>query len=371
MNTNEKKSPLEWGELACEALMNTFDASNLPPKGRFHYHQGVFLLGMEQCYLQNADAKYDEYIKAWLNSIIDANGQLSECDPTQFDDIQPSILLYRLLDDKHNPQYRKVLDTLIPPFKDWKVNEKGGFWHKDDCQNQVWLDSLFMSGPVAMRYGQLIGDDSYYTLIAHQAKLMYTYMRDEASGLLYHAWDPSKVAPWADAQTGCSPEIWGRALGWVPVALVEILDILPTSHPDYNELKHILQDILKSLIPFQDSSGLWYQVIDKGDDKNNWLETSCTSLFVYALAKAVRLGLLHKVYLTYALQGYHGIINRLNFDDNNKLLLEHVCIGTGVGDYTHYLHRPTSTNDLHGIGTFAMMCAEINLSNPSVADSAQ
>lgn len=29
-----------------------------------------------------------------------------------------------------------------------------------------------------------------------------------------------------------------------------------------------------------------------------------------------------------------------------------------VGDYDHYIHRPVSANDLHGVGAFLLMCEE-------------
>ena len=90
------KTPLQWGELACDTLMSKFDAKDLPPAGRFHYHQGVFLLGMEQCLKQNKKDKYFNYIKNWVNSIISVDGTITKYDPGQLDDIQPGILLYSL-----------------------------------------------------------------------------------------------------------------------------------------------------------------------------------------------------------------------------------------------------------------------------------
>jgi len=30
-----------------------------------------------------------------------------------------------------------------------------------------------------------------------------------------------------------------------------------------------------------------------------------------------------------------------------------------LGDYQHYIKRPVSTNDLHGVGAFVMMCCEL------------
>ncbi|MGB8451064.1 MAG: glycoside hydrolase family 88 protein [Anaerocolumna sp.] len=362
MTLVNSKTPLQWGELACDTLMTKYKAAELPPAGRFHYHQGVFLLGMEKCFKQNKKDKYFTYIKDWVDSIIDTKGTITGYDPTQFDDIQPGILLFNLYDKTRDERYKTALFTLVPLFKNWQTNSKGGFWHKGNLPNQMWLDLLFMCGPIAVKFGQTFQDPDYFDLIAHQAIIMQQYTKDSKTGLLYHGWDETKKAGWADPVTGRSPEFWGRSIGWVPVALVEIFDSLPEYHEKKTALVNILQDIIKSLIPFQDEvTGLWYEVIDKTDDPKNWLETSCTCLFIYAIAKAVRKGYLHKIYLKYAWKGFEGVINRLKSDDNGGIIIDGVCIGTGIGDYEHYLNRPTSANDLHGAGAFILMCAEMNM----------
>lgn len=356
------KTPLQWGELACDTLMAKFAAKDLPPVGRFHYHQGVFLMGMERCFMQNHEEKYETYLKDWVDSIIAPDGTVTHFDPTQLDDIQPGILLFSLYKKTGDERYKNALHTLVPLIKKWKVNSLGGFWHKEMHPYQMWLDGLFMGGPIAVQYGQIFGDSDYFDLIALQAKLMYTHTVDKKCGLLYHGWDETKQAEWADPITGKAPEFWGRSIGWVPVALLEIFDYLPTDHKDKDELVDILQKIIKSLIPFQDEeTGLWYQVVDKVDDPRNWLETSCTCLFVAAIAKAVRMGYLNSIYLKYAQKGFEGVIKRLKFDENGGVIIDGVCVGTGIGDYEFYLNRPTCANDLHGAGAFIIMCAEMNL----------
>lgn len=362
MIVDKNKTPLQWGELACDTLMAKFEAKDLPPVGRFHYHQGVFLLGMEQCYKQNKDEKYYNYIKDWVDSIIDENGTVTHYDPSQLDDIQPGILLFDLYKKTGDERYKTALFTLVPLLKNWKTNSQGGFWHKDRYPNQMWLDGLFMGGPIAVKFGKTFNEDDYFDMMAYQAILMYQQTKDEKSGLLYHGWDETKEVAWADPVTGKAPEFWGRSIGWFPVALLEMFDDLPEDHGKKQDLVVILQDLIKSLIPFQDEeTGLWYQVVDKVDDPKNWLETSCTCLFVYAIAKAVREGYLHNIYLKYAWKGFDGVINRLKFDENGGIIIDGVCIGTGIGDYEHYLNRPTSANDLHGAGAFILMCAEMNL----------
>ena len=64
------KKALEYGKLACDTMMRKFKAEDLPPKGGFHYHAGVFLAGMMDIYSVCGDEKYFNYAKEWVDSII-------------------------------------------------------------------------------------------------------------------------------------------------------------------------------------------------------------------------------------------------------------------------------------------------------------
>lgn len=355
-------TPLQWGEKFADTIMAKFEPEMLPPVG-FHYHQGVFLLGMEKCWRQNQQDKYYQYIKSWVDSLVDEEGIVKICNTDNLDDIQSSILLFNLYEKSGDGRYKKALFNLIPLFKNWRTNEEGGFWHKKTNPNQMWLDGLFMAGPVAVKFGRTFHDPVYFDMMAFQAILMEKRTKDEKTGLLYHGWDPTKEAAWADPVTGRAPEFWGRAIGWYPIAILEMLDDLPADHQDRSKLIEILQNLLKSLVKFQDKSGLWYQVVDKGDRPDNWLETSCSSMFVYAIAKAVRMGHLSNEYLKFAWKGYEGIIQTLKFDENGGIIISDICTGTPIGDYAHYIARPRADNDLHGAGAFLFMCAEMNLAN--------
>jgi unsaturated rhamnogalacturonyl hydrolase len=219
-----------------------------------------------------------------------------------------------------------------------------------------------MVGPIAVQYGRTFGEPEYFDLLTFQALLMEKHTKDPVTGLLYHGWDETKEAKWADPATGLSPEFWGRAIGWYPVALLEMFESLPEDHQDKAKLVQILQDLLIALIRYQDpATGLWYQVIDKGDRPDNWLENSCTALYVHAIAKAVRFGYLDEQYMSYAWKGYQGVIDTMKFDEHGHVVIGQICIGTGIGDYDHYIARPTSENDLHGAGAFILMCVEMSL----------
>ena len=109
---------------------------------------------------------------------------------------------------------------------------------------------------------------------------------------------------------------------------------------------------------YQSEEGRWYQVVNKGGQKGNWLENSCSCLYVAAIYKAVRMGILDVSYLEQAKRGYESVIRSLEYDGEN-VLIGNVCVGTGVGDYEHYCNRPVSVNDLHGVGAFLLMCAQV------------
>ena len=84
-------------------------------------------------------------------------------------------------------------------------------------------------------------------------------------------------------------------------------DVIPCSLPKY---------ICLQVKRIQDPKTLWYQVLDKSGEKGNYVESSCSTMFVYALFKAVRKGYIDKSYLKVALKGYQGILD--NFIEVDK-----------------------------------------------------
>lgn len=353
MNNNR---PMDYAVRACHTMMKKFDAGELPPKGRFHYHQGVFLSGMYETYLLCRDEALFTYIKEWVDSCVDEAGEIHEFDPGQLDDIQPGILLFPLYERTGDDRYKKALDTLLPIIRDFPRNAEGGFWHKREFPEQMWLDGLYMAGPICAEYGSRFHKPEYLDIAAGQALLMREKTRDEKTGLWYHAWDCAGKESWANPETGRSPEFWGRSIGWVPIAVLDELEYLPPMHEDYEKMRGLVKELLEAVCRYQSEDGRWYQVVDKGGEADNWLETSCSCLYVAAICRAVKSGILAQSYLEQAKKGYEAVIRSLEFQGED-LLVGGVCIGTGVGDYRHYCERPTSVNDLHGVGAFLLMCA--------------
>lgn len=370
-----KKTPLEYAVNVCDALIKRCQAEDLPPKGTLFYHQGVALSGMQQVYYLTGEKKYFNYIKDYVDSVIGQNGELYGFDHEittedkpwltwnaliMLDHKQPSILLYNLYDETKDEKYVNAIKTVAESMYFWPVNQYGGYWHMMTQPYQMWLDGAYMAGPLSVMYAFRFGDTVLRERAIKQIFIMNEHMRDDKTGLYYHAWDDSKAESWANPETGLSGNFWGRAVGWYAVAILDILDYIPEDHPAVDRLKSIEADLLKSLTKYQDQkTGMWFNVLDKTDDPKNWVESSCTNLFIYSYAKALRKGFIGDEYKAVVERAYEGIENIIYYDENGDIVLDKVCTGTIVGPYEYYLNREQIQNDLHGIGAFLLMCAEM------------
>jgi len=177
MHTENKMQPLDYARAACDTMMRKFQAQDLPPKGHFHYHQGVFLSGVYSTYELCGEESYFRYVKDWVDSIIDEKGEIHIFDKGQLDDIQPGILLYPLWEKTGDERYKKALDTLLPIVRDFPRNEMGGFWHKDIRPHQMWLDGLYMGGPICAEYAYRFDKPEYFDICTEQALIMCTEMQ--------------------------------------------------------------------------------------------------------------------------------------------------------------------------------------------------
>lgn len=355
---NSRFTPLDYARAACDTMMRAYAAQDLPPKGHFHYHQGVFLSGVLGTWRLCGEDRYLSYAADWVRSVFTADGKIKQYDHADLDDIQPGILLYTLFDAKKDDFYRTCIESAAKQIPDIPRCECGGFWHKVSMANQMWLDGLYMACPFIAEYARRFDRPEWQSMAVHEILLMRDHTRDSKTGLWRHAWDESRQAEWCDPQTGLAPEFWGRSIGWVPVAIQDVLCQMSPCDTGFCELQEIAKELLSALLTYQSEDGRWYQVVDKGSEPGNWLENSCSCLYAAALARAYTTGLMGQKALEASRKAFDGVTASLDWKGED-LQIGHVCIGTGVGDYPFYCDRPCSTNDLHGVGAFLLMCTEL------------
>jgi rhamnogalacturonyl hydrolase YesR len=215
-------------------------------------------------------------------------------------------------------------------------------WPRDKT---LWADDLFMSVPFMVRYALLKKDSLYLQDAVDQVLKFNRYLFDTDKGLYRHCY-------YADIQQP-GVAFWGRANGWVLVAQTELLRLLPDNHPQKAQLIQLLRDQIRGLTAYQSPSGCWHQLLDKDD---SYLESSCTAMFIYGIAKAVNMGWVDQDYAAVAEYGWQGLLGKMDKDFQVK----DICIGTGTHpSLSAYYSRPTQTDDIHGLG--AILLAGIEL----------
>tara|TARA_R110002051_G_scaffold117009_2_gene190617 strand:- start:19293 stop:20645 length:1353 start_codon:yes stop_codon:yes gene_type:complete len=212
--------------------------------------------------------------------------------------------------------------------------------------NTLWLDDLFMSVPALAQMGKLTGDITYYNDAVKQVKQFSERMFNTEKGLYMHGW--------VQAMEEHPQYHWARANGWAVMSLVELLEVLPKDHPGYTPVLNQLQAHIKGLVPYQDGTGFWHQLIDKND---SYLETSATAIYAYAIARAINRGYIDKMaYAPIALLAWNAVTTKVN--DQGQV--EGTCVGTGMGfDPAFYYYRPINVFAAHGYGPVMLAGSEI------------
>ena len=338
---------------------------------RWTYDQGVFLRGIEGLWYATGDGKYFDYIQKSMDLFVDDKGNIRTYKSEDFtlDNITPGRQLLLLYNVTGKEKYLKAVQTLRKQIQEQPRTNEGGFWHKKIYPSQMWLDGLYMAEPFYTEYANTFHEDSIYNDIARQFILMEKNSRDAKTGLLYHGYDESRQQKWADKTTGRSPNFWGRAMGWFGMGLVDVLEKFPTDHPMKKELIQILNRFADAIAKVQDeNSGLWWDILNMPGKEKNYLEASASSMFVYALAKGVRLSYVPSSFLPVAKKGYEGLIKNFIKDENGQTNLYGTVSVSGLsgnpyrdGSYDYYVGEKVIGNDPKGVGAFLQAANEMEM----------
>ena len=228
----------------------------------------------------------------------------------------------------------------------------GGWFHKNNYVDQVWCDGMYM-GPALL--AQLINyknatnnvSNDDWSLLTKQFSITWEQLRDSKTGLLYHGMTATPtITDWSKNATPTSYHsgaFWGRANAWYMLALVDVLELMPTSNTNYSTLKGYLEKLAESIASYQNADGTWYQVLDQKDNalEGNYEESSCSALFTAAYLKALRLKLLESSkYETMAKNAYVALVNKFmayDKNDNNKIQILGSCCSAGLGTNSNSL----------------------------------
>ncbi len=229
--------------------------------------------------------------------------------------------------------------------KQYRLND-GTLARNHPYPNTLWLDDLYMAIPALAEGYRLTGEQRYLDDAAKQILQFAERMFVEEIGLFMHGW--------VESMEHHPRFYWGRANGWATLAMCDLLDVMPTSHPKYNEILHLFKEHCKGLLKFQSGKGLWHQLLDCND---TYLESSATAMFVYGFAKGINKGWLDgKSFGAVSITGWNALSEQIN----NMGQIENVCVGTSVAfEPAYYYNRHVHAYTAHAYGLVLMAGSEM------------
>ena len=380
------------------------DFSTMP---KWSYVMGIELEAMLDTYLCYGGEDIRKYCQEYTDTMINGKGDIRGYNILDYnlDNIRTGHFVTRMYQQWPEAKNLLAMQTMMRQLQDQpRTKADQVFWHKAIYAYQVWLDGIFMglpfrclTAPITEKAGMgkrkpLEADirvNKIYDDAVNQLNITYERTLDPKTGLNRHAYDETRKAFWADAVTGLSRHCWGRAQGWYTMALIEVLDALPETYARRQEIVGLLKKDLDAILKWQDKkSGLWYQVMDSPGREGNYLESTCSAMFTYALLKACRKGYVGTKYKDAGIRAYKGMIgNFIRVNDDKTISLTSCCSVAGLGpaaidevvaamkqvnpkgtvkenrqrdgSYGYYLSEPVRDNDAKGIGPFIWASLEM------------
>lgn len=359
----------------------------------WNYIDGCMMTSFYKLYGLTKDEKYWDFVNAYMNYLVKDSGSMEGYSTSEYnlDNINEGRVLFLMYEKKGSEKYKLAIDKLYAQLENQPrtsaAEPKGNFWHKNKYKQQIWLDGIYMAQPFyatyIKTYGTEEGKTPDYSDIISQISNVEKYMKDKDTGLYYHGIDVSKAQSWADKETGLSSSFWGRAMGWYFAALSDLTEIIDkkTNPEDWATIQGYFKKAVDDLLPFMDDeTHMFYQVLDKGDtkDKNgksNYLETSASSLFAYAILHGVNTGALDESYFNIGKSIFNGIcINKFEVNPDadfengdfktSDFKLKDICKVAGLssdrnGSFEYYLSESIVSNEAKGVAPFLMAYVEI------------
>jgi rhamnogalacturonyl hydrolase YesR len=351
--------PRLWSVALAETVMERFPDYNLAYHASWTYVHGYTLLGFDMLYRATGDRRYYDFIRRYIDAhvdeggsfrpVIDGRGRMRDVAFTNQDNMMTGNTLVLLYEYTRDDRYKKAATTIRRALDDYPRNSNGGLWHARSMHGQWWIDGIFMSQMFLLRYGKSIGDAQYCFDEATRQITAYARAAEKgASGMMVHgtfeAGHGEKTPPrWADPKTGLSPEVWSEGLGWYVLVTVETLATIPGNHPGRVEVEAIFRRVAAGLERTQDpGTGGWFTVVDKQDQPGNWIDSSGTAMFAYALQRGIELGLLRSHDYTPVVERAYQALTRLMTAGVDGLVDVHSASdGLGVQpDYGAYVNNP-------------------------------
>jgi unsaturated rhamnogalacturonyl hydrolase len=297
---------------------------------RWDWQQGVGLYGLVRAYEALEDRQYLEYCQSYVDTLLDQ------------DEVSYSVngailfeIVLKLFEHGGEPRYKEELRHFLR----WLLYsaprcQNDCFQHtwidvKVNLAEQVWIDTLFMTGIVLADSYHVFGRQDCRDEVVRQFSAHQRCLQDVKTGLYRHMYETTSDGHMAGA-------FWGRGNGWMAASAVDVLEAIGVEVPEHRPIIASLQRQLEAARKLQEPDGMFHTILD---DKTTYLEMSATAALGYAALKGVRMGILDEEFSVMGQKAAEATLRNIRADG----VVDNVSSGTsGFIAYEDYNQIPVS-----------------------------
>jgi unsaturated rhamnogalacturonyl hydrolase len=255
---------------------------DFPQPPPFDWGEGVLMAGMMKAGVALKKPEYIRFVQTWaehwratgITGLLQERNYCGHWGPAF-----PLLLLY---EHSGNTNYLSMAQQVVEFMETKAFRTRDGFPCHIQNDRQIWLDTLYMCCPVYTHFARAQADPKWNTHAAKLLELCARHCQETNTGLFWHVYDETK-----DTHIG---PLWARGNGWVALSYVGVLAALDRSAPQYEPVRGQFEKLVRGILATRDrQSGLWHTILDRPD---TYLETSASAMFLGAMVRGQRLGII-------------------------------------------------------------------------------
>lgn len=324
---------------------NEIISSRKPIKQDIIYNNCLLLGSIYNLYLKTNDKKYFEFCNAYISGTIEASGDIKGFNPNFFDPniVNNAKLFFEFYNLTEDERYKTAIYNIVNYLENYPKTRDGIFCRKlvsknKNCHHDLYAGTVFLA-----KYLSDFREKPVFDEIIRQFIINFQHIKNVKSEV--------------------NSNLWGIVCGFFCMATVDVLDIISKNCFERKYLLDILRKSIDFIVQAQDESGCWFQVMNRGERKGNYLEATASCMFLYSLTQAYSKGYVkNNKYLAAMENAYLGIIDEfVLITNNNEITINKTCSvfsQDSDGSFTYYINKPILSNDLSGIGMFILAMTE-------------
>jgi unsaturated rhamnogalacturonyl hydrolase len=351
-------TPVHWGDSLMRYAMTQYLPSH---RFRWDWGEATFLKAVIlRSQLGKDRETMNRYVTEAVNCVVDrAHGNHPNA-------VAPAVGVAFLL-SQDSPNRAALAATAKRIYDEYLMIPRafnGGVSHRDSVV-ELWDDTVYMISLFLLEMYRLSGEEAYVVELIKQMVAHTEVLWNENDGLFYHGWDADSISTddrccmlgWADNPLRRNGEYWGRGNGWIAAAMADVLAAVPENFAGRERIRDVYCRMMRALLPLQDAeTGHWFQLPLYPGEVGNFIESSSTAMFGYAMCVGIKEGVLPRdVFLPAVSRAFEGLAKySVVRTEDGGYTLWNVCSGTCIGDRAYYYNRRVTRGSSFGLGMAVM-----------------